>query len=263
MSEPRYFTAEFPDGISQDDFRSLLHGGKMEVMRAWFHERYEDPANQTPHDNEDGYIYAWGGPYDAREELEMEFGSLDAGAEIDQLVRELERQCLEWAPTDAYQEKPDEDRIVEGAADEHDELDQFAEQIARGVSPRFGTSDEQRHRAEILARLDELERELERLRRPRGMIGHNRPPEPIDSLPLGEGDRGALAEELADLRVQLVAPEPDVRISVRVARKLRRVLTSLAKWTGKKFDSGIDAFVKAIFGAAGAPSARRDRSSPA
>lgn len=43
-------------------------------------------------------IYIWGGPYDAREELEDQFSEIVPKEIIDQLIDGLEGECLEWAP---------------------------------------------------------------------------------------------------------------------------------------------------------------------
>lgn len=73
---------------------------KLEEMREWFHANYEDPAQRTPYmTSEGGYIWIWGGPYDAREELEANFGHEVPEDLIDELVDELNSECFEWAPT--------------------------------------------------------------------------------------------------------------------------------------------------------------------
>ncbi len=47
------------------------------VMRSWFYTNYENPSEHTPFESkEGGYIYIWGGPFDAREELEDVFSGL-------------------------------------------------------------------------------------------------------------------------------------------------------------------------------------------
>ena len=40
---------------------------RIEAMVEWFGDNFEDPAQETPYESaEGGYIYIWGGPYDAR-----------------------------------------------------------------------------------------------------------------------------------------------------------------------------------------------------
>jgi hypothetical protein len=77
--------------------------GQIEMMREWFFERFEDPAERTPYESaEGGYIWIWGGPYDAQEVLGDEFGGTVSDALIEELVGQLERECVLWAP----KEKP-------------------------------------------------------------------------------------------------------------------------------------------------------------
>ena len=73
---------------------------QLDSMRKWFLDRYEDPANQTPYDSEDGrYFYPWGGPHDPIDVLNEEFGDLVPHEVIDKLVKELhEKVGDEWAP---------------------------------------------------------------------------------------------------------------------------------------------------------------------
>jgi len=71
---------------------------QLDVMRSWFYERYEDPANACPYESrEGGYAYIYGGPYDAGEELHSEFGGFVKDDLIDELVSELENHCYEWS----------------------------------------------------------------------------------------------------------------------------------------------------------------------
>lgn len=82
---------------------------KLEEMREWFYANYEDPAERTPYmTSEGGYIWIWGGPYDAREELEANFGHEVPEDLIDELVEELNSECFEWAPTPKPEDYDDE-----------------------------------------------------------------------------------------------------------------------------------------------------------
>lgn len=67
-------------------------------IKAWFFSNFEDPVNNCPYESgEGGYQYIWGGPYDAREEIEAEFGEVVPQAVIDEVVDELESICWEWS----------------------------------------------------------------------------------------------------------------------------------------------------------------------
>ena len=81
------------DGLSPDEQKDLL--------QAWFYQNYEDPAERTPYESaEGGYIWIWGGPYDAKEELSGVFYQYVDESVIDEVVEELEHYCVDWAPTD-------------------------------------------------------------------------------------------------------------------------------------------------------------------
>lgn len=69
------------------------------AMRTWFYSNYEDPAENTPYETrEGGYIYIWGGPYDADFVLQEEFADVISYGVIKKLVNELNNHCWEWAP---------------------------------------------------------------------------------------------------------------------------------------------------------------------
>jgi len=60
----------------------------------------EDPAERTPYESrEGGYIWIWGGPFDAQEELEAEFSGIVDDDLIEELSNELTAIGWEWAPT--------------------------------------------------------------------------------------------------------------------------------------------------------------------
>jgi len=69
------------------------------VMGTWFRERFENPAERTPYETaEGGYIWIWGGPYDAEEELTEEFEGYVPTEVIERLASDLSDESPEWAP---------------------------------------------------------------------------------------------------------------------------------------------------------------------
>ncbi|HHX8939393.1 TPA: hypothetical protein ACVPL5_001294 [Yersinia enterocolitica] len=71
---------------------------QIEVMRDWFFENYEDPANACPYESrQGGYHYIYGGPYDASEELQAMFESYVKLDYIQELVDDLQGECFEWS----------------------------------------------------------------------------------------------------------------------------------------------------------------------
>lgn len=80
---------------------SLKYNSKeiqLESMRSWFLENYEDPANSCPYESrEGGYIYIYGGPYDASEVLQEKFGGYVKDDYIQEIIDDLQEICYEWS----------------------------------------------------------------------------------------------------------------------------------------------------------------------
>jgi len=95
-SKEGYYSPGYEYPLDAEALREIDRDSQIEVMRTWFFENYEDPAESTPHD-EGEYIYIWGGPYDARSELESEFGDIVADDAIDELANDLDNLSGEWA----------------------------------------------------------------------------------------------------------------------------------------------------------------------
>ncbi|HHR6215156.1 TPA: hypothetical protein ACS705_001262 [Providencia alcalifaciens] len=71
---------------------------QLEVMRNWFFENFEDPVHSCPYNGGDGgYAYIYGGPYDAREELQAMFEGYVKLDLIEELVSELQEECYDWS----------------------------------------------------------------------------------------------------------------------------------------------------------------------
>jgi len=84
-----------PDDLPNEDKETQL-----KVMRTWFFGNFEDPVERTPYESrEDGYIWIWGGPYNAQEELYDKFGGIVPDDVIEELSLELDETCYQWAPT--------------------------------------------------------------------------------------------------------------------------------------------------------------------
>ncbi|HEY9755900.1 MAG TPA: hypothetical protein V6C97_12110 [Oculatellaceae cyanobacterium] len=91
----RYTYPSYKGTISASEFRKLPKDAKLDVMRTWFFERYEDPVHSSPWvDGE--YVYIHGGPYDAGVEIEAEFSGLASKEAIEELVDDLNSDCTEW-----------------------------------------------------------------------------------------------------------------------------------------------------------------------
>ena len=93
----RFWNAGYGNSYTLEEVRNADRETQMEVMRTWFHANYENPAERTPYETrEGGYIYIWGGPYDANEEISEAFGEYVPEEVIQGLVDELGQYCFEW-----------------------------------------------------------------------------------------------------------------------------------------------------------------------
>lgn len=94
-------------------FKRMTKDKQINFMRDWFEERYEDPAQHTPHDSsEGGYIWIYGGPFDAEEVLRDEFEGHAKEGVIEELADELSNECWHWTHTTSYDRElypPDEE----------------------------------------------------------------------------------------------------------------------------------------------------------
>jgi len=73
--EPQFWEPERDISFSFEELKNVDSEVQKDVMRHWFISNYENPAERTPYESkEGGYIYIWGGPYDAGEVLGELFG---------------------------------------------------------------------------------------------------------------------------------------------------------------------------------------------
>ncbi|KZK80871.1 KAP family P-loop domain protein [Pseudovibrio sp. Ad46] len=71
-----------------------------DAIESWFHHYYEGPENELFYDKEDGYIYIYGGPYGAEEEIRDQFEEFVTDEVIKSAVSSLERGgTVDWAPS--------------------------------------------------------------------------------------------------------------------------------------------------------------------
>jgi hypothetical protein len=94
MAGKRYYTSDDPYGVTPSRLKRLGRAKQLEYMEEWFRDYYEDPANKTPRDDGE-FVYPWGGPYDAFDELGDEFGELVPEDRIEELVKKLQQECVD------------------------------------------------------------------------------------------------------------------------------------------------------------------------
>lgn len=100
--ERKYWHPEYTHSISVEDLRSSDRDFQKEVVKAWFLTNYENPAEHTPYESaEGGFIYIWGGPYNAKQEILEEFYEIIEEELIEEIAEELEEQegCYDWSGT--------------------------------------------------------------------------------------------------------------------------------------------------------------------
>jgi hypothetical protein len=165
------------DNISLDD--------AVQTISEWFLENFEDPVHSSPYDGrEGGYQYIHGGPYDAREIIEIVFGELVPKEAIQAAINGVEGEATDWTSSSHRHLPPEEDE----------------------PEPELTASDA--HDA-MLQDIKVLEAYLTEIDIKTPTIGHNNPPERIESTPWVPSDRQELDFALANLKTQSVKPSSD------------------------------------------------------
>jgi len=207
---------------TRTQIRRLKKADALEVIEAWFRQRYEDPVHRTPHDSgEGGYQYIYGGPYHARDVIDEQFYDLLPERWIDSVVEELEIEAHEWTET------PSDD-------DYDDRRESFV----------LGSAAERDLRSHVVKRFDEVAAALADRPPNYGLIGHNNPPNAISAAE--EVDLEELGTAISDIRGQLGQdiPSPDA-----IAPQLEKVTTlhdRLREAAIRKLDLATDEFAKEI-----------------
>lgn len=208
---------------------------------------------------EGGYLYIWGGPYNAHDELFSEFGSLIPEQRIIEAAEEMqdENGIYDWAPGNdhpATREREEEWRREQDERDNEppqgETLEQITERLRSGAARlRYGDGFEREQRNAIRADLDKLNAALAQVTPTHGGIGHNNPP-PDDESPQ--------AVVVVDVRIasetigqELAKVEPN---ALEVAEATSRLQVALG-WLGKKLDAAADSFAKGFGTALGAAAA--------
>jgi hypothetical protein len=187
---------------------------KRELMVQWFFQNFEDPVENTPHDAEDGFVYVWGGPYNAHEELSTMFGGMASERLIEEVVREVEKRGFEWAPIHTGDE--------DAAAPNDDSGPPHPDIYSDERSPEYGSRAELEQRQRVLSALSRLESAV--VQRPIG-IGHNQPPESLDTSEIIEFRRS-----IGELRAEFKRPFPSIAIIKQRVTSLRNMVLRIGLW---------------------------------
>ncbi|MHA1038374.1 hypothetical protein [Enterobacter ludwigii] len=104
---------------------------QIQVMREWFYDNYEDPAESCPYESrEGGYAYIYGGPYDAHEELQSMFEGFIKHSYIEELAEELQQECWEWSGNSNNSDWYDED-LYDAVTSSEEPFHKFIENVER------------------------------------------------------------------------------------------------------------------------------------
>jgi hypothetical protein len=96
----RGFAVDTMPASDPPDVRKVAYDAVVTAMVDWFFENFENPACDMP--REDGeYIFVWGGPFDAREEINNAFGETADERTIEEAIKQIENVGTVWAPASA------------------------------------------------------------------------------------------------------------------------------------------------------------------
>lgn len=99
MARPtrRHYVLSTKESITSGKLKRLGRDKQLETMRHWFNGQYDTP-DELPYDSgEGGYQWIWGGPYDAGDALQNEFGGVIPDDVIEELASELSDITPEWS----------------------------------------------------------------------------------------------------------------------------------------------------------------------
>lgn len=225
--EPEYDDLEFgeigPPEFSTKELEEADSEHQKDMLVAWFSSRYQDPAHETPYNGrEGGYQYINGGPFDAREELEHQFGTLVTELVIDSAVDEIESDgTIEWAPIRYVDDREDEDYYQSRSIADYRKMIEGGWEIAPS-SPEARSAQKRV--------IENAEAFLAALRsaRPRpGEIGHNGPPADDNGRILPPDFYDELEGAAEDIRRSLAASEPELETVARAGSMMERRLSWL------------------------------------
>ena len=237
MTDNPYWTIDDPQGWTGEQLAGLDSETQKEVLKAWFHRNFEDPAESTPHNSaEGGYQYIWGGPYDADEELRSEFEQFGVPEEvIGEVVEEVTKDGLyDWAPA--------HDRLAEKWSDRIDEswypLPLDEPEILR-------PPEEQAARQDVLERVGALEERLAVLEDNPPVVGSNVSPWTTEPPPFSTDEYLRIEQILKSIQAQAGSNEPDQSSLDVEASRLKKLAIELGQWLKDRRDAFADGFMKA------------------
>ena len=92
-----YFLPKTHERVQGSRVKRLPQEDQIALMQHWFHDGYSSPDDLPYDSGEGGYQWIWGGPFDANDALQNEFGDIASDDAIEALVSELEDISHEWS----------------------------------------------------------------------------------------------------------------------------------------------------------------------
>jgi len=93
------------------NIRGLSDAAAANAMVDWFQVNFEGPAESTPWDDGE-YVYIWGGPCAAREELEEAFWTSASERALEVAVERIEEDGWQWAPAQSRMQPETSDALT-------------------------------------------------------------------------------------------------------------------------------------------------------
>ena len=203
-----------PGGITAGELKALPVPLQMLVMEAWFRAKFQ-PAPQHPA----------GAESNPELELTGEFGGIVAGQSVAALARALSAEARVWVTETSLEHMATEARLGIAIA---------------STDPRFQWPETAQE--VILARLEDVEKALAKLRPAHGGIGHNNPPDG----PLTPEEHTEASTAIAELREEASAALPNTSRVQRAAQVLAKVAEAVGRWLWKRAEIVIDEYAKEL-----------------
>ena len=234
------------DVISKAQLSEMAPADQRRNLKAWYLAMFEDPQNQTPYAPKDSesnsnYVYPWGGPYDARDELFDHFSGTVPDALLIDIAEELEDKIgiLEWAPGPRHPDhiRASAEALFEQHSDPFGALPPIKARLEGGEQFNFAGTGALAEMRALRKSIDDLRSAINGLSRPQDEvpgIGHNRPPSRLDvSLEI----RQEVKKQLDAVEAELDSVDPDPTVAVHAAEAVKQLwdqFTSILKSTAVK-----------------------------
>jgi hypothetical protein len=124
--EPETFHLRDGSSIDESGLQDANEKIQSDAMRSWFYANYQDPAQSNPYDSEEGgYVYLYGGPYNAHEELISRFEGIVPDEAVERIANELSNEAWEWEGRDRG-----DDYVLDTIAPPSEHIERFSASIA-------------------------------------------------------------------------------------------------------------------------------------